>query len=108
MQASQRRASRMQASQCKRLGCRHHNASISDAGIAMQASQRKHRLRFKFLPEKFLRIDALRSRLVVVDNELLWSREKPAEEEGFEPPIRVNGRRFSRPLQSTALPLLFG
>ena len=85
-------------------------SGILDAGItmrAMQASQRKHRLRFKFLPEKFLRIDALRSRLVV-DNELLWSREKPAEEEGFEPPIRVNGRRFSRPLQSTALPLLFG
>ena len=30
-----------------------------------------------------------------------------AEEEGFEPPIPVKGCRFSRPVQSTALPLLW-
>ncbi len=33
---------------------------------------------------------------------LLWF----AEEEGFEPPSPVKGCRFSRPVQSTALPLL--
>ena len=29
-----------------------------------------------------------------------------AEEEGFEPPSPVKGCRFSRPMHSTALPLL--
>jgi hypothetical protein len=29
-----------------------------------------------------------------------------AEEEGFEPPVRVNGQRFSRPPHSTTLPFL--
>ena len=29
-----------------------------------------------------------------------------AEREGFEPPVRANGQRFSRPPQSTTLPSL--
>lgn len=37
---------------------------------------------------------------------LAFLAKASAEEEGFEPPVRVNGRWFSRPVHSTALPLL--
>lgn len=39
---------------------------------------------------------------------ILWASFLVAEAEGFEPPVRLHGLRFSRPTHSTTLPHLRG